>query len=192
MSVEAGGSVEVVEQGLQRFRMPWDEFLELQVEGKAEWVDGEVVVSPPNNVGHGITCARLIVVLTGALPDLDVGTDIGVWLPHNRLRGPDLVALARTPLPRTAFLEKPPVLVVEILSPSTRSEDLLRKGPEYAAAGIEQYWVVDPEGRSLEVFSNVDARWEPLLRLDDQHPTGEVTVGEHGVVPLDLNAILPG
>jgi Uma2 family endonuclease len=181
--------VEVVEQGLQRLRMSWEEFLDLQVEGKAEWVDGEVVVTPPSNVGHGITAARLAAVLVGALPGLHIGSEVGVWLPRNRLRGPDLMAIAS--LPETTFLEDAPVLVVEILSPSTRAEDLLRKGPEYAAAGVGQYWVVDPEARSLEVFENVDGTWEPLLRLEDQLTAGEVTVGEHGVVPLDLAAILP-
>jgi len=34
-----------------------------------------------------------------------------------------------------------PLLVVEVLSPSTRSEDTIRKAPEYAGAG--QFWVVD-------------------------------------------------
>jgi Uma2 family endonuclease len=182
--------VEVVEKGLRRLRMSWEEYLDLHVEGKAEWVDGEVVVSPPNNAGHGVSAARLAAALGGALPELQVGNDIGLWLPHNRLRGPDLMVFAS--LPTTTFVEEPPILVVEVLSPSTRSEDLLRKGPEYAAAGIGQFWVVDPEGRSLEVYTNVVGTWELLLHLDDDHPTGEVAVGEHGVVPLDLTAILPG
>jgi Uma2 family endonuclease len=185
--VPTGGLVEGVEQ-LRRLRMSWAEFLDLRVEGRAEWVDGEVVVSPPNNIGHGVVTARLIVLLSAALPELHIGSEVGVWLPRNRLRGPDVTVLAS--LPDTTFLEDVPVLVVEVLSPSTRSEDLLRKGPEYAAAGIGQYWVVDPEAGSLEVFANADGTWEPLLRLDADHPVGEVTVGEHGVVPLDLAAIL--
>jgi Uma2 family endonuclease len=94
-------------------------------------------------------------------------------------------------VPTTTWVEDTPILVLEVLSPSTRAEDLLRKGPEYAGAGVGQFWVVDPDARSIEVFDNVDGSWEPLLRLDDQQPTGEVAVGDHGVVPLDLVAILP-
>jgi Uma2 family endonuclease len=169
--------------------MSWEEFLELPGDLRTEWVDGEVVVSPPVGGDHGVATTRLGSVLTAALPGLLVGTEVGVWLPRNRLRGPDLVAFAS--MPTTAFLEQTPVLVVEVLSPSTRAEDTIRKSPEYASAGISQYWVVDPEARSLEVFSNADGHWEPLLRLDEQHPTGEVPVGEHGVVPLDLAWILP-
>jgi len=190
VSAPAGGAVEVVEQGLQRFRMSWEEYLELRVEGKAEWVDGEVVVSPPANVGHGEITAELVFAIKSALPDLRVGTDIGVWLPRNRLRGPDLMGVPATAPRGTGFLEDVPIFVVEILSPSTRSEDLLRKGPEYAAAGIASYWVVDPQGRSIEVFTNVEGTWEPSLRLDDEHPAGDVTIADHGVVPLDLRSVL--
>ena len=175
--------------GVRRIRMSWEDYLELPGWPKTEWVDGEVVVSPAVGPGHGIATLRLGAALTTALPELFVMTEVGVRLPRNRVRAPDLMAVAL--LPSSTVVEESPVLVVEVLSPSTRSEDTLRKGPEYAAAGIGQYWVVDPEARSLEVFENADGRWEPLLRLDDEHPTGEVAVGDHGVVPLDLNAILP-
>jgi Uma2 family endonuclease len=188
--MRAGGTVAVVEQGLQRFRMSWEEFLDLRVEGKAEWVDGEVVVSPPANVGHGEITVQLAVAIKSACPNLRVGTDIGVWLPRNRLRGPDLMGLPADAPRGTGFLDDVPLFVIEILSPSTRSEDLLRKGPEYAAAGIAQYWVVDPHGRSIEVFDNVDGTWEPVLRLDDEHPAGEVSIAHHGAVPLNLQGIL--
>jgi len=189
VSAELIAEMSVPGAGLRRLRMSWEEFLELPGDLRTEWVDGEVVVSPPVGGDHGVATTRLGAVLTAALPGLLVGTEVGVWLPRNRLRGPDLVAFAS--MPATRFLEETPVLVVEVLSPSTRAEDTIRKSPEYASAGISQYWVVDPEARSLEVFSNVDGRWEPQLRLDEQHPTGEVTVGEHGVVPLDLAWILP-
>jgi Uma2 family endonuclease len=174
---------------IRRLRMSWEEYLELPDKPKAEWVDGEVVVSPPNNSEHSIASARLAALLVTHLPDQQVLSEGGVWLPHNRLRGPDLMVVSA--VPTTTWVEDTPILVLEVLSPSTRAEDLLRKGPEYAGAGVGQFWVVDPDARSIEVFDNVDGSWEPLLRLDDQQPTGEVAVGDHGVVPLDLVAILP-
>jgi Uma2 family endonuclease len=181
--------VEVVEQGLQRFRTSWEEFLDLRVEGKAEWVDGEVLVSPPAAPRHGEVASRLNFALMTALPSLVVYAEVGLRLPGNRLRIPDLMVVERRAAGR--FVEEPPLVVAEILSRSTMTEDLLRKGPEYAAAGAHQYWAVDPEARNLLVFENADSRWEPLSRLDEQHPTGEVAVGEHGVVPLDLTWLLP-
>lgn len=37
----------------------------------------------------------------------------------------------------------------------------------------------------------VDGEWERVLRLDDATPAGEVVVGAHGTVPLDLRDVVP-
>lgn len=177
------------EPGLQRLRMSWEEYLLLPEKPKAEWVDGEVVVSPPVGEPHGIATANVIFTIKTALSQLRVMTEVGVWLPRNRLRAPDV--MVTTAPTTTMWVEDAPVLVVEVLSPSTRSEDTMRKGPEYLAAGIGQYWVVDPDARAIDVFENVDGVWELLLRLDAGRLAGEVVVGDHGTVPLVLDEILP-
>lgn len=66
----------------------------------------------------------------------------------------------------------------------------MRKSAEYAAVGIEQYWVVDPELRAVDVFGNTGGGWAPLLRLDDEHPAGEVTVPGGVSITLELRAVL--
>ena len=45
-----------------------------------------------------------------------------------------------------------PDLIVEILSPSTRRHDRLVKLDLYQRAGVREYWIVDPENRSVLVF----------------------------------------
>ena len=45
-----------------------------------------------------------------------------------------------------------PDLVIEILSPSSRGSDRLRKFVLYERAGVREYWVVDPEARTVEVY----------------------------------------
>lgn len=179
----------VTEPGLQRLQMSWDDYLALPDDVRAEWVDGEVVVSPRPSLAHGRAVARLTYILLSALPDADVIAESGVRLPRNRLRGPDVMVAAPEQGDPT-WAEAPPLVVVEVLSPSTRREDLVRKGPEYAEGGVGQFWVLDPEARAIDVYLNVEGSWELLLHLDDEHPTGEVLVSDHGVVPLDLADIL--
>lgn len=181
----------LVGRQLVRASMSWEEFLALPDDVVAEWVDGEVVMSPPASNAHGEIVTRIGSLLLGALPQLRIVTESGVWLPRNRLRGPDVFVLERAP--EETWTRQTPLLVVEVLSPSTRTEDLVRKAQEYLEAGIGQYWVVDADdgADNLVVFANVDGSWDLLLRLDHDHQTGEVTVGEHGVVPLDLARILP-
>jgi len=46
-----------------------------------------------------------------------------------------------------------PDLVVEILSPSTASIDLVIKLNKYQEAGVKEYWIVDPESNTVQVFT---------------------------------------
>ena len=43
-------------------------------------------------------------------------------------------------------------MIIEILSPSTRRHDRLVKLNLYQRAGVEEYWIVDPETKSVQVF----------------------------------------
>ena len=45
-----------------------------------------------------------------------------------------------------------PDLVIEILSPSTARIDMLKKFHAYQKAGVLEYWIVDPEGKTIDVF----------------------------------------
>jgi Uma2 family endonuclease len=52
----------------------------------------------------------------------------------------------------TSMIEGPPVLAVEILSPSDKLEDVNEKVDEYLAAGVALVWVVDPHFHTVTVF----------------------------------------
>ena len=45
-----------------------------------------------------------------------------------------------------------PDLVVEVLSPSTAKNDKTCKKEAYARCGVREYWIVDPSGKSIEVY----------------------------------------
>jgi Uma2 family endonuclease len=52
----------------------------------------------------------------------------------------------------TSLLDGPPLLAVEILSPSDRQEEIDEKVEEYLAAGVALVWVVNPRLRAVTVF----------------------------------------
>ena len=56
----------------------------------------------------------------------------------------------------------PPDLVVEVLSPGTQHTDRGVKMLEYARAGVSEYWLVDPETRSIEVYTLGEGVYIPL------------------------------
>ncbi|MFI6871371.1 Uma2 family endonuclease [Nocardia sp. NPDC050406] len=75
---------------------------------------------------------------------------------------------------------------IEILSPGSRRVDRIMKPAEYAAVGIEHYWLLDPEGTvRLTAYRLSHGRYEPVGEYRDR-----VTLDLAGhALPLDLNAL---
>jgi len=65
---------------------------------------------------------------------------------------PDLVIVCdRSKLVKTGYMGVPK-MVIEILSPSTARHDKLLKFNKYLEAGVSEYWIVDPESKTLSVY----------------------------------------
>lgn len=64
---------------------------------------------------------------------------------------PDLVIFCHDYDPNALRYEGAPDLLVEILSPSTRSKDMLLKLYKYQNAGVREYWIVDPKYQTVTV-----------------------------------------
>jgi Uma2 family endonuclease len=79
-------------------------------------------------------------------PELHFGRDVIV---------PDLAGWRRTRMPevpRVPWFELAPDWVCEILSPSTAGLDRVKKRALYARERVPYVWLVDPDGRTLEVL----------------------------------------
>jgi Uma2 family endonuclease len=57
--------------------------------------------------------------------------------------------------------EPPPLLVVEVVSESTKTVDYRAKRVEYNALNIPEYWIVDPLINKVTVFTLIDELYEP-------------------------------
>ena len=179
-----------VSDRLERRPMGLAEYLALPEGVHAEYVDGVALVSPPATRGHNHVQRRLAnAIEDGLSEEVDVCTDAG-WRAGERYRIPD-VAVFASKEPDAVFAQETPILVVEVLSPSTASEDTVRKSTEYLAAGISQYWILDRAGRTIVVYANEGNAWDQVAVLDADNPTATVPVGRWGDVALDLAALLP-
>jgi Uma2 family endonuclease len=66
-------------------------------------------------------------------------------------------------------IEGPPDIIVEILSPGSAKRDLSAKRAVYQAAGVPEYWIVDPESAAIEVLALERGAYvrATLLRSED-------------------------
>lgn len=154
-----------------------DDVLALPDDGnRYELVDGELLVSPAPRGRHqrGVWQLHLIVApfvekhrlgTTGMAPaDLDLKT--------GQLLQPDLfvagMVAGKEPVDWPDY--PVPLLVVEVLSPSTARYDRVTKRRRYQRSQVHQYWIVDLDARVIERWGPTDARpelitgsitWEP-------------------------------
>jgi Uma2 family endonuclease len=119
---------------------------------RAELLDGVMIVHSPASPRHDDVAGflRALMRLYARAKRLGnvLGPDSLVRLKPRRKVGPDLFFFRRDRLPRplpAKQFEGAPDLIVEVLSPSNREDDLEDKRPLYHEAGVQEIWFVDPE-----------------------------------------------
>jgi Uma2 family endonuclease len=152
-----------------------------------EVIDGELFVTPPPSRVH----QRVLGLLFEQLFPYGRACGVEVLFAPLDVRAssttqvePDILALPRHFEGRDATRWEPMsrlLLAVETLSPSTRRVDREVKRPLYVRGGVREYWIVDTDARSVEVWTPdaPDARvvrdvlnWQPVL--------------EHAALTIDL------
>ena len=111
-----------------------------------ELLDGVLVVTPAPDVPHQVMVLALARLLWDAHPAGTAVVPAPVdWVPEpTTVLQPDVVVVDAAEVTE-AHLTRTPLLVVEVLSPSTFRHDLGSKRLAYAGYGVPAYWVVDPE-----------------------------------------------
>ena len=137
-----------------------------------ELVNGVLVEMPPESDENLGIARKLLLELIKHIPaDWVVwGTEIEVTGQRATGRIPDLLVhteaskAAVTGMTRATITRDmpPPALVVEVVSPgqANRERDYRYKYTEYAARGIAEYWIVDPETQQVTLCQWVNGRYE--------------------------------
>ena len=134
----------------------WSDFVELDEDDRRELVDGCLMEGDVPTKTHERIVATLIALLTQWCWARGMGDVLasGYKVRIDERRGvmPD-VQLYRDGLPEAqekGLESGHPDLVIEVISPTSRSRDSVRKLHDYASIGVPEYWLVDPEARTLE------------------------------------------
>lgn len=141
-----------------------EEFFLLPDNGmEQELVRGEVIEMPPPGTLHGVTqwkvggrlgnfidsgpggiltCESGVITERG--PDSVRGPDISYWM-KDRLKA----------IP-VGFAEISPDMIVEVLSPSNTTKQILEKLREYFSSAVRLVWVISPEDRTLTIYRKAE------------------------------------
>ena len=123
-----------------------------------ELLDGELIVAPAPNSAHQITVMELGTLLHMFVKARGLGqvfsAPYDVVLSETNVVQPDLLFVSneRAHIRTSANVRGAPDLVIEILSPSTASRDWGEKRDLYAEYGVREYWLVDPDTRTVTVL----------------------------------------
>lgn len=145
-------------------------------EGDWELWDGiPISMSPSPNYFHQSVGAKLLSEFSQQLRGDPCGQkceavyELDWHVSESTVVRPDLMVLCEKP--KGQWVEKPPSVIVEILSPSTREKDLVAKRDLYAENGVSYYLIIDPDKESIV-----------LLELDSEGTYREIS--SHNPFPV--------
>jgi Uma2 family endonuclease len=148
-----------------------------------ELVDG-ILVEKPMGYREGLLAASLMVFVAGFVRSRNLGVvgapDSIMRLKKGQNRLPDLSFTAWANLPSNdAHLKSvavfAPDLAIEVISPGNTRKEIERKRREYFAAGTKLVWIIEPDARTVAVFTDPDTH--TLLTAADTLDGGSVLPG---------------
>jgi Uma2 family endonuclease len=158
------------EEELQELHMTEEEFLAWMDEDvRAEFVDGKVEILMAGNEDHEDIGGFLFTLMNLFVQQKGVGhvffNNFMVRLRRGLRRIPDIHFIEKSRLDQIhrTEVEGYSDLIVEIVSDDSVDRDRREKFHDYQAAGVREYWIVDPVHRRLDIYVlNDNHKFEPL------------------------------
>lgn len=168
-------------------KLTYRDFLKFPDDGRRhELINGKHYVSPSPSLVHQRILGRLYLELATFLESRQVGevfvAPLDVKLSNHDVVEPDLlVVLAeQSTILTDNFVGGPPAIAVEVLSPGTSRRDRGIKHALYDRTGVQEYWLVDYDQRTVE------------QRTRDRRDAGLSSVRRHNTADALLTPLLPG
>ena len=156
-------------------KVSYDEFMEIYEKSdlRMEFINGEIFLLASPGTYHQEISGKLYLIIAEYLKDKKCKVfyapfDVHFWKKDFKepdVMQPDLLVACDT---ENTVNEKgrymgTPTLVVEIISPSTKSKDMVDKLNTYMLSGVREYWIVDPKKKIILLYGFKD------LKIDEFH-----------------------
>jgi len=144
----------------EQLKLTYDDYLNLPNDGKRhEIIDGEHYMPPAPQTRHQIVSMNLARILAIYIEENQIGQILyaptDVLLSDTTIVQPDILFIRkdREHIIKKNFIEGPPDLLIEIMSPGNEKLDRFTKMKHYAVFGVGEFWLIDYEARILEQYT---------------------------------------
>lgn len=134
--------------------------------------DGEIIMSPSPKPSHQTVVVRLWEALKNHTEPRGLGrvftSPLDVVLGPRRVVQPDVLFIARERLGIIGdHIAGAPDLAAEVISPGSWRRDRVDKKALYEQAGVKEYWILDPDAQTIEVFALVKGAFQLHSRAEE-------------------------
>lgn len=153
-------------------KLTYEDYAKLEDGGSYELINGKLIqIMPPTPTpNHQCITSHLNQAINFFVRKNKLGivifSPVDVFLDKYNTVQPDILFVSneRIKIIGEQKIESAPDLVIEILSPRTAYYDWLGKKELYAKFGVKEYWIVDPDKRTVEIFQNRNKEFQLLQK----------------------------
>ena len=137
-----------------------EEYLQTSYEHDCEYIDGALKEKPVVEFVHGRVQMLLGVWFwqKESAWGIRCAVETRTRVKEGKVRLPDVVVVSSTNRPQGALTE-PPLIAIEVLSPTDSYHDLRHRAEDLCSMGVQNIWLIDPLRRTGEVWR--DGFWQP-------------------------------
>lgn len=163
-----------------------------QEEPRDEMLNGKVVLmSPRPSINHYRISGNIYTIFRSYLKGKTCeafGDGVDLYLTDIDRFVPDGMIVCNKNFIKKDGIHGAPDLVVEILSPSTARNDRGHKKRVYEAVGVREYWIVEPETKSVEVYLLKDGKLEldEIYSIYPDYLLAKMTDDEKAALPTEF------
>jgi Uma2 family endonuclease len=174
-----------IEQRMVRRKATIEEFLALPESVlPTEYINGEIIMAPTLTVAHQAVLRNISFALHEFVRRAAAGniffSPLDVVLPSGDVVQPDAFFLTNEESERASSAKRvhgTPSLVIEILSPGSVKHDAITKRNLYEQNGVREYWIVDPETKTIAQMILRDNHYELMELIESDTIRSAVLAG---------------
>ena len=173
-------------------KLTYADYLETADDERCELLNGELVRFPSSREIHQYILGRLFLRLGTFIYGRNLGkvycSPFDVVLSDTDVVQPDLlfVSNGRESIITPENIQGARDLVVEILSPATAARDRTLKLDLYARHGVQEYWIVDPDAKTIMLLQRGESRFEVAGIYGEEQTLRSATLAEFSIALQEI------